>query len=405
MLMVAVIARAIIRYRLMDIKVVIQKSVVYVCAIIASALVIVLASEVLKRLGAYQRDSISIPEALMVALLLAIAFQPLKGWIQTSLNRYLYGETYDYQQTVRDASHRLSTMLELDPLLDYVVHVVENTFHAESVVVYLKQSSEKAFARVLPKPSSSTDHRSRAPSHIPDNSPLAQLLSHRRDTVVREEEAIRHTHYHLLDTASRALSDLGGDFAFPLIENQALLGIFVVGPKRSGDPFFADDISLLETLLSQAAIALTNAQLYREVVLVNQYVDNILSTMDSGVIAVNASGDISLFNAAAHRLTGLSATAFQNESYRRLPPSLALPLRDTIAIQTPRLQFETLIHRVDGTSVPLVCSTATLRHRDGTIHGAIVVFSDLTRLKNLDRERRTSRTSLIVRRACVRHCP
>ena len=49
MLMVAVIAHAIIRYRLMDIKVVIQRSVVYVCAILASALVFVLASEVLKR--------------------------------------------------------------------------------------------------------------------------------------------------------------------------------------------------------------------------------------------------------------------------------------------------------------------------------------------------------------------
>ena len=68
----------------MDIKVVIQKSVVYVSAILASALVFVLASEVLKRLGAYQRDSISIPEALVVALLLAIAFQPLKHSIHTS---------------------------------------------------------------------------------------------------------------------------------------------------------------------------------------------------------------------------------------------------------------------------------------------------------------------------------
>lgn len=387
MLMVAVIAHAIIRYRLMDIKVVIQKSVVYVCAILASALVFVLVSEVLKRLGAYQRDSISIPEALMVALLLAIAFQPLKGLIHTSLNRYLYRETYDYQRTVRDASHRLSTMLELDPLLDYLVHVIEHTFRAESVAVYLRQSSEKAFTRALPKPSSSPDSRSRALSLIPDSSPLAQLLNARRDTFVREE-AIRHTHDPLLDAASRALYELGGDIAFPLVEHQALLGIIVVGPKRSGDAFFTDDISLLETLLSQAAIAMTNARLYREVVLVNQYVDNILSTMDSGVIAVNTSGDISLFNAAAEQLTGLSAKTLQNESYRQLPPSLAIPLRDTIDIQTPRLQFETLIHHANGTSVPVVCSTATLRHRDGTVHGALVVFSDLTRLKNLEREKR-----------------
>ena len=51
MLMVAVIAHAIIRYRLMDITIVIQKGVVYVCAIPASALVFVLASEVLSDLA------------------------------------------------------------------------------------------------------------------------------------------------------------------------------------------------------------------------------------------------------------------------------------------------------------------------------------------------------------------
>ena len=186
----------------------------------------------------------------------------------------------------------------------------------------------------------------------------------------------------LLDAASRALQELGGDIAFPLVEHQSLVGIIVVGPKRSGDAYFADDIGLLETLLSQAAIAMTNAQLYKEVVLVNQYVDNILSTMDSGVIAVNVSGDISLFNAAAAKLTGMSAHTLQNESYRNLPSALAIPLRNTIDIQTPTLQFETLIHQANGTSVPVVCSTATLRHRDGTILGALVVFSDLTRLKN-----------------------
>ena len=174
MLMVAVIAHAIIRYRLMDIKVVIQKSVVYVCAILASALVFVLASEVLKRIGAYQRDSISIPEALLVSLLMAIAFQPLKGLIQTSLNRYLYRETYDYLRTVRDASHRLSTMLDFDQLLDYLVHVIEHTFRAESVAVYLRAPSKHAFMRAVPKLPSSLDPPFRAHALIPDSSPLAQ---------------------------------------------------------------------------------------------------------------------------------------------------------------------------------------------------------------------------------------
>jgi len=385
MFMIAVIAHAIIRHRLMDIKVAIRKGVVYVCAIIAAASVFVLAAEVLKRTGAYKRDSISLIEALMVALGLAILFQPLKNSIQRSLNRYLYREAYDYQRTVREASRRLSTMLDLDPLLDYLVSVVESTLRVESVAVYLRDPSEATLTCRVPRPSTASPPL-KTPA-VADTSPLVTLLQTTPRTIVREEAAL-NSQNALLTAAAHALLSLGGDIAFPISEDNVLVGIIAVGPKRSGDPYFPDDISLLETLVSQAAIAMKNAQLYREVVLVNEYVDNILSTMDSGVIAVNAEGDISLFNPAAERLTGLRASELQNKSCQNLPAALAAPLRDTLDVHAPRSQFETAIEHAQGVPVPLVCSTATLRHRNGSVHGALIVFSDLTRLKDLEREKR-----------------
>jgi len=54
----------------------------------------------------------------------------------------------------------------------------------------------------------------------------------------------------------------------------------------------------------------------------------------------------------------------------------------------PRSQFETSIQGTDGTSVPLVCSTTILRNAEGSTHGALIVFSDLTRLKKLEQEQR-----------------
>jgi two-component system sensor histidine kinase PilS (NtrC family) len=38
--------------------------------------------------------------------------------------------------------------------------------------------------------------------------------------------------------------------------------------------------------------------------------------------------------------------------------------------------------------MPLMCSTATLKHRDGSAQGALIVFSNLTRLKDLERKKR-----------------
>lgn len=378
-------AHAIIRYRLMDIKVVIRKGVVYIFAILISGSLFLLAGELFRRLAGYDKDRVPLLEALVVALALAVFFQPLKSWIQRSLNRYVYREPYDYQRIVREASRRLSTMLDPDPLLDYLTNVIENTFRAERVKVYLRGPSGKVFmARTL----GGLEQWHQAPSNlaIAPTSPLVKLLQAERKTLLREEA--RNSNDADARTAAEALRDLGGEIAFPITDDQTVVGMLMIGPKRSGDPYFAEDIDLLETLVSQAAVAMKNAQLYREVVLVNEYVDNILSTMDSGVIAVNAAGEISLFNPAAERLTGLHAADLRGESYQCLPNALASPLHDTLEAKATRSQFETSIPGPDATKVPLIYSTAILKHRQGSTHGALIVFSDLTRIKDLELEKR-----------------
>jgi two-component system sensor histidine kinase AtoS len=128
-----------------------------------------------------------------------------------------------------------------------------------------------------------------------------------------------------------------------------------------------------------------NAQLYRQVVLANEYLDNILSTMESGVIAVDATGQVTRVNPAAERLTGLSSDPL-DRSHRTLPAMLALPLRATLEDQKARPQFETSIDGPAGV-IPLVCSTATLQSKDGTPEGALIVFSDLTHVKDLERQK------------------
>jgi PAS domain S-box-containing protein len=201
------------------------------------------------------------------------------------------------------------------------------------------------------------------------------------------EEAMRDPDHTLLAAAAIELRALGGDIVFPLVDERSLAGMLVVGSKRSGDPYFAEDIDLLSTLVNQAAVAMKNAHLYREVVRVNEYVDNILSTMASGVIAVDASGQLTLSNPAAERLTGMRLRLRPSLSYSELPPPLAGPLRETLVDGKAYSQLETSIQTQEGLSLPLVYSTASLQDKDGTTHGALIVFSDLSRLKELEREK------------------
>jgi PAS domain S-box-containing protein len=384
-LMIAIIAHAIIRHRLMDIQLVIRNSVVYVGAIVVTASTFFGLAEALHRLTGFQRTVIPILEAVVLAIAVSISFGPLKDWLQAALNRYVYRPTYDYQQTVRETSLRLSTMLDLQSLLSYLADAIDRTFKVELVQIYLRDDSARTFVAPQPEPRRHWSTSLSSPDVAHDSGLVAYLGFHKR-TLLRDEATDDKARAHLSD-AIRDLERLRGEIVFPLFQEELLAGFILVGPKRSGDPFFSSDIDLLSTLAGQASVAMKNAHLYHQVVVVNEYVDNILSTMESGVIAVDASGHISLFNPAAHRLTGMALAQATGTSYNDLPAPLVGPLRNTLMGEGSHSQLETVIHGTDGLAIPLVYSTAKLRDKEGRTRGALIVFSDLSRLKELEREK------------------
>ena len=382
MLMIAIIAHAIIRHRLLDIRLVIRDGVVYVGAIVVTASAFFGLAEALHHVTGFQRTAIPILEALILAITVSIFFGPLKDRLQAALNRYVYRHTYDYQRTVRETSLRLSTMLDLQSLLAYLANTLDHTFKVELIQIYLRDDSTRAFiARQI---------HTRLGSHrgqlVPYESALVTHLTSTRQTLLREEATNGGARLHATEAVTE-LQQLGGEIVFPLFEDELLTGLIVVGSKRSGDPYFSRDIDLLSTLASQAAVAMKNAHLYSQVVVANEYVDNILSTMESGVIAVDATGHISLFNPAAHRLTGMHFTPAAALSYGDLPAPLAGPLRETLVQGRSHSQLDAVLQGPDGLDVPLVYSTAKLQDKDGKTHGALIVFSDLSRLKELEREK------------------
>jgi PAS domain S-box-containing protein len=385
MLMIAIIAHAIIRHRLLDIQLVIRNGVVYVGAIVITASTFFALAEALHHVTGYQRTTIPILEALVLAIAVSIFFGPLKDSLQVALNRYVYRHTYDYQHTVRETTLRLSTMLDLQSLLGYLAEIVAKTFKVELVQIYLRDDGIRSFT-VPVIATQHTWHVGHSAATISYDSPLPSYLTTHRHTLLRDEIATIDDHPQLSEVAQE-LTHLRGEIVFPLFQDEVLAGFIVIGAKRSGDPFYPRDLDLLSTLASQAAVAMKNAHLYTQVVVANEYVDNILSTMESGVIAVDAAGHISLFNPAAHRLTGMRYASSSGLSYNNLPAPLAGPLRNTLLEGASHSQLETILHGQDGSSVPLVYSTTKLQDKHGTTHGALIVFSDLSRLKDLEREK------------------
>jgi len=385
--MIAMIAHAIIRHRLMDIRLVIRQGVVYACALAtAAAMFFVLVESFHRTLGG-ETESIPLLEAFGFAVVVAIVFQPLKSWMNESFNRYLYRHTYDYQRIVREAGRKLSTTLALKPLMEYLAAVVDQTLHVEFIAIYLADQGARRlscqFYRATQNPKPATP----PPNILSEGSSIFRHLAEARSPLVREE-AGRDTESDAILMAASELTLLGGEVAIPLFRDQVVVGIVVLGSKRSGDPFFGQDLDLLSTLTAQAAVAMQNAQLYHQVVLANEYVENILRTMDSGVITIDSSGAVALCNSTAEKLIGLSKRRLTLLRVEALPVSLGSQLRATLSDGHPRLQVETSLPGDRDRRTPLICSTSAMRDEHGAIIGALIVFSDLSKIKALENEKR-----------------
>ncbi len=119
------------------------------------------------------------------------------------------------------------------------------------------------------------------------------------------------------------------------------------------------------------------------------FLENVLTAIPSGVVAVDTRGRIAVINKATEILTGYSCESILGEHYcqtiGRDVPVRQTPLY-TLASGYPIDQEEKTILTRDGESVPVSFSTSLIVDADGTLAGAIEILNDLRRMKLLEEE-------------------
>ena len=383
-LLISLIAHAIIRYRLMNIRLVMRQGFVYLLAIstVSAAFftVLWLGSTFLT-----SRSPLPLSIEFLLVVAIAVLFHPLKDYVQKWADRYFFREPYDYQRVVRDISRHMAATLDLQSLLKYSCDVITKTVQAEYVAAYARDPSGALFERLMLNQGISGEPTLPVMSA---DSTLAMYLSKTRRPLLVDELPFPRDPSNESDVRND-LRRLRAELVLPIHDDGSLTAFFLVGPKLSADPYFSQDLDLFTTLTSQAAIAIKNAHLYSQVVLANDYVENILGTIDSAVIAVDRTGAVTRFNPAAERLTGLPSAQMKGRSLRDLPRPISELLEATSSDSNRRTQIETTIpDEIHYRIVPIMCSVSPLLDRTGSVLGAVAIISDLTGLKRLEEEKR-----------------
>jgi hypothetical protein len=134
---------AVLKYRLYDIEIIINRALVY--GPLTAALVLIYVGGVVSLQYAFRALTGSESQLAIVASTLAIAalFNPLRRRIQNVTDRRFYRRKYDAAKTLESFSRRLRNETDLDALGADVLAVVRETMQPEHVSLWLREPERK----------------------------------------------------------------------------------------------------------------------------------------------------------------------------------------------------------------------------------------------------------------------
>lgn len=256
-----VFAVGIYKHDLLDTEVLIKKGLIYslltACLTCMYALIIIAAEKVFKEFD----FSGSIYFPIFFFLLIAFVFGPLKSKIQAIVDRLFYKGKYDYQKTIKSVSQMIVSVLDYDEIAKQLIETIYDALQVEHCTLFLMDPSDSNFIRLTTR---CNDSLTKNADSISPESPLVIFMQHQRRPVIKKNL----NRLADADEVQALLFDfnvLNAEIVLPLMFKGTLKGFVIVGEKLSGDLFTTEDLDLLETLSSQSALAIENAQSYKKI--------------------------------------------------------------------------------------------------------------------------------------------
>lgn len=380
-------ASAIVRYRLMDVEVIIKRGLVYAAALAAIAAMYAI---LLQTAGAiFRPDAERNPViALLATFVVVLLSRPVKNAIQTGLDRVYYRDRYDYRRALVGFARDLNSDLDLQRLSERLVHRITETLVVDRMAVML-----------APVPGAG-DFVTIAHAGFPDAPPalspaseVATRLMSGHTLALDEILALRRLDMREVDFWREA----GIHYFVPCVSKDGTIAVMALGRKASTEPLSSEDMALLSAVAAQAATALENGRLYRqlrtkadELERMRQFSENILESLNDGLAVLDRNGRVVRWNRQMEELYGVRHEAavglaldelFEGSVVRMIRGSAAAGAEGTAHYRIPMSTRHEPPRRL------LVnLGTTPLRDSHADVVGSMVIVEDISTRVQLEEQ-------------------
>lgn len=339
---------AIQRYRLMDVDIIFKRGVTYTLATASViglyATVVVLVGELLGS-GFEPAGTVVRVVATITAALL---FAPIKDQFQIWLDKFFYRDRYGIRHTLIDFGRTLGSEVRSENMLSLIVDRLSRALSVERAAVFLEnvqQSDVFVPALVSGFP-------------IPNGSDLSFLKNRTDQPYLFYREDL-----------------CGLNYFIPCRVEDRVIGYIGLGRTKNGDYLTSEDLELLEAMADYVGIALENALLYKSLEQrateyhdLKDFSENIIESINVGVVVEGVDGKIVGWNHALENLTGQSRSQ-----------SLGKPTADVIPGHfLQRLSVHRQLYKQAWNGLMVNFSATSLVDKSGATRGRLIIVDDIT---------------------------
>lgn len=270
---VAMVGYAMVRHHLFDVRLAIVRSVTYFLLFLTLVGVyVVLAQLATTVLGGTVYSSRELGIHIILTLIIAILFQPVKRLFDIVTKKVFYRGNYDVNTVIAQLNQTLSSTIHLRTLLERTAHILQDTFKAEFAYLTIMP---RQHGRLI---NAGTQQRTRL------------LL----EDALRIEQFFVATKQPALMTAfvdNTALRQLlvshRLELVVPLWQRQQIVGYICFGEHRTST-YSQQDIRVIETIADGLIIAVQNALSVEEVRSLNANLEQRVESATKELRASNA---------------------------------------------------------------------------------------------------------------------